>query len=250
MISVLSLNFAISEFIARFSGALPDVRNWPRIHLPTRGERIHPLVIDMNVVKEIFNTEELQMPGNQVYKKKRNSKDLAGHLIYNSRAGDEKTVSRSGDGSDSDCCITSNEELPIPYFRCVETVRRSGDEKRFRTFSTYRDQVEALAIDRHDNVFVVTSLEVKRDTLAFLSMFLSLLTCCLLGCSDVHICRGYVLHVYDSCGNFQHTVQLKFLESEAHKTLNCVVNNDIFIHKDRENKVYICDSNGHLKSRS
>ena len=220
--SVLSLNFAISEFIARFSGGSPDVRNWPRIHLPTRGERIHPLVIDMDVVKEIFNTEEFQMPENQVI-----SDEIFSH---------------------SDCCINSKEELLISNSWCVQTVSRSGDEKRFSRHEYFEDQVEALAIDRHDNVFVITSLEVERDTTSPLSLLLSLLTCCLTDCTNTHTCCAYVLHVYDSCNNFQHTCELDFLESITHKTLNCVVNNDIFIHKDRENEVYICDSNGNSKS--
>ena len=46
VISVLSFNLAVSEFIARFSGELPDIITWPRIHVPTRDETIHPLVID------------------------------------------------------------------------------------------------------------------------------------------------------------------------------------------------------------
>ena len=64
--SVLFLNFAISEFITRFSDVLPNIRSWPRIHLPSRGEAIHPLVIDTEVVKEIFNDEEFQPPENHI----------------------------------------------------------------------------------------------------------------------------------------------------------------------------------------
>jgi hypothetical protein len=60
--SVLSLNFAISEFVANFSGELPDLKKWPRIHLPRtmlqlllgRRETMHPLFLDIDVVKEIF----------------------------------------------------------------------------------------------------------------------------------------------------------------------------------------------------
>ena len=64
--SVLSLNFAISKFVAKFSGELPNVlRNWPRIHLSTR-ETIHPLLLDVDVVKDIFDKEEFQPPENQI----------------------------------------------------------------------------------------------------------------------------------------------------------------------------------------
>ena len=64
MKSVLSLNFAVSEFVARLFGDLPDITNWPTIHLPTKGETTHPLVIDPLVVKEIFDSEEFQLPEN------------------------------------------------------------------------------------------------------------------------------------------------------------------------------------------
>ena len=37
--SVLSLNFAISEFVARFSGELPNMRNWPRITCLPKAKR-------------------------------------------------------------------------------------------------------------------------------------------------------------------------------------------------------------------
>ncbi len=49
--SVLSLNFAVSEFVARFSGELPDVRNWPRIHLSTRLESINPLHLNIIIMQ-------------------------------------------------------------------------------------------------------------------------------------------------------------------------------------------------------
>ena len=64
--SVLSLNFALSECVARFTGELPNVSNWPRIHLSTRGETIYPLAIHPLVDMEIFGTEKFQLPENQL----------------------------------------------------------------------------------------------------------------------------------------------------------------------------------------
>ncbi len=60
--SVLSLNFAIFEFVARFTGELPNMKNWPGIHLSTRNKTIHPLFLDNDVVKKILGMEEFQSP--------------------------------------------------------------------------------------------------------------------------------------------------------------------------------------------
>ncbi len=60
--SVLSLNFAILEFAAKFTGELPNMKNWPRIHLSTRNKTIHPLFLDNDVVKKILGMEEFQSP--------------------------------------------------------------------------------------------------------------------------------------------------------------------------------------------
>jgi hypothetical protein len=54
--SVLSLNLAVSEFVAKFSGELPNVRNWPRINLSTENETIHPLLLDIDVVQQMFRS--------------------------------------------------------------------------------------------------------------------------------------------------------------------------------------------------
>ena len=64
--SVISLNFGISEFIAMFSGKLPNMTNWPKIPLPTRDGTINPLVIDPSVVKDMFNNVESQLPEDQL----------------------------------------------------------------------------------------------------------------------------------------------------------------------------------------
>ncbi len=60
--SVLSLNFAILEFVAKFTGELPNMKNWPRIHLSPRNKTIHPLFLDNDVVKKILGMEEFQSP--------------------------------------------------------------------------------------------------------------------------------------------------------------------------------------------
>ena len=52
VISVVSLNVDVSEFIARFSGELPNITTWPRIHLP---ETIHPLVTDPSAVVDVHS---------------------------------------------------------------------------------------------------------------------------------------------------------------------------------------------------
>ena len=137
--SVLSLNFAVSEFIARFSGELPNVRNWPRIHLLIRGETIHPLVIHADVVKEIFDNEEFQPPEN--------------HVILNEIHRDY-------------CAINSKGEVFVVNDNVINIINRSGDRK---TFCKLRQAtanvkgswqvVKGLAIDSYDNVFVVIKFD-------------------------------------------------------------------------------------------
>ena len=139
MKSVLSLNFAVSEFIARFSGELPNVRNWPRIHLLIRGETIHPLVIHADVVKEIFDNEEFQPPEN--------------HVILNEIHCDY-------------CAINSKGEVFVVNDNVINIINRSGDRK---TFCKLRQAtanvkgswqvVKGLAIDSYDNVFVVIKFD-------------------------------------------------------------------------------------------
>ena len=135
--SALSLNFAVSEFIARFSGELPNVRNWPRIHLPTRGETIHPLIIHADVIKEIFDYDEFQPPENHVTS---NEIRLIDHFVINSRG-----------------------ELLVAKENVISIVNRSGDRRTFcelreatKNLKGFRLQVvKAMAVDRQDNVFVI-----------------------------------------------------------------------------------------------
>ena len=207
--SVLSLNFAISEFVERFTGELPNVRNWPRIHLSTRGETIHPLVIHPLVIKEIFGIEkEIQLPENQL------ALDTAGfglNYVINSKS---EVLWADKDAT------------------CINIVSRSGNMKRFcelrqATANPKGDNQYpvALAIDRDDNVFLVICF---RDRI-----------------SNEYV---HVLFVYDPTGEHQHerVFDLPFFISALNL---CVVNNDIFIHKNFDDFIHICDSKGNLKSR-
>ena len=206
--SVLSLNFAISEFVKRFTGALPDVSNWPRIHLPTRGETIHPLVIDPLVVMKIFDMEKFQLPENQL------TIDTAGfglNYVINSK--------REVLWADEDAS-------------CINIVNRSSNMKRFcelrqATANPKGDNQYpvALAIDRDDNVFLIICF---RDRI-----------------SNEYV---HVLFVYDPTGEQQHERVLDLPPLISALNL-CVVNNDIFIHKNLNDVIHICDSKGNLKSR-
>ena len=134
--SALSLNFAVSEFIARFSGELPNVRNWPRIHLPTKCETIHPLVIHADVVKKIFDDKEFQPPEN--------------HVILNERSWRDN------------CVINSKGQFLTVNDNVINIMNRSGDRKTFCelrpatvNFEDVKQVVNSLTIDRYDNVFVI-----------------------------------------------------------------------------------------------
>ena len=204
--SVISLNFGISKFIARFSSELHDVTNWPRIPLPTKAQLIHPLVIDPFTVKEIFDKEEL--PENQL------TLDTAGfglNYVINSK--------REVLWADEDAT-------------CINIVNRSGDMKRFcelrqATANPKGDNQYpvALAIDHDDNVFLIICF---RDRI-----------------SEEYV---HVLFVYDHTGKKTHEHVLDLLPCISALNL-CVVDNDIFIHKNFDDFIHICDSKGNLKSR-
>ena len=113
----------------------------------------------------------------------------------------------------------------------ISILNRSGDIETFCQFrqATSNPQgnyqgVEALAIDRHDNVFVIVMFK---------------------DCTSKKYL--YVLFVFDSSGNEQCERVLDFLEDGARKF---VVNNDgdIIIQAGWEN-LCVCDGNGNLKSR-
>ena len=217
--SVLSLNFAVSEFIARFSGELPNVRNWPRIHLPIRGETIQPLVIHADVVKEIFDNEEFQPPEN--------------HVILNK-------INREY------CAINSKGELLVVNDNVINIINRSGDRKTFCKLRQATANVKGswrvvggLAIDSHDNVFVVIKFDDRTSHK-----------------------NAYVLFVFDSSAMKKHERLLdlfNLIESsgkiltEFPGTIRCRVNHDseFLVCVKRRDDLYImvCDSTGTLKYR-
>ena len=207
--SVLSLNFAISEFVARFSGELPNVRNWPRIHLSTR-ETIHPLLLDVDVVKDIFDNEEFQPPENQ----------MTSALLYCTRH-----------------CINSKGQLLVAssYDTRVRISNRSGKTRTFCQIQPSTANLEpqvvfggmTFVIDRDDKVFVIK---------------------CFKDCTSGKCV--FVLFVFDSNGNRQYERMLHFLERDATRPINCVINNDddIVIHLLAAFDLYVCDKDGNLKS--
>ena len=205
--SVLSLNFGISEFVERFTGELPDVSNWPRIHLPNRGETIHPLIINPLVTMKI-GIKKFQLPENQL------TLDTAGfglNYVINSK---REVLWADEDGT------------------CINIVNRSGNMKRFcelrqATANPKGDNQYpvALTIDRDDNVFLVICF---RDRI-----------------SNEYV---YVLLVFDPMGNEQHE-HILHLPSFISALNLCVVNNNIFIHKNFDDFIHICDSKGNLESR-
>ena len=220
MKSVLSLNLAVSEFVAKFSGELPNVRNWPRIHLPTRGETIHPLLLQIELVKRIFDSEKFQRPENHV------------------TSPSEKEVS-------SPWCMNSKGEL-IAVFRMKNvafTLERSGELKRFchvrratANVGNQRRNTDALAVDRYDNLYVILHFPYHLYPVQDPN-------------KDV---TTYVLLVFDSSGNEKCEKVLDFIQDEcSYATVNCVVNKDgdVIIHFCWKDYLYVCDSNGNLKSR-
>jgi hypothetical protein len=208
--SVLSLNFAILEFVARFSGESPNVRNWPRIHLSTR-ETIHPLILDDDVVGDIF--------------KKR--------LIFESLGN--QIISFQIDASRY--CINSKGQLIASsyYDARVRILNRSGKMKTFCQILSTTANLEplnkfesvALVIDRDDKVFVIK---------------------CFKDCTSGKYV--FVLLVFDSSGNRQYERVLHFLERDIAKEITCVINNDgdILIHLLDAFDLYVCDKNGNFKS--
>ena len=231
--SVLSLNLAVSEFVAKFSGELPDLKNWPRIHLPRtilqvlrrRRETIHPLFLDIDVLKEILEQQKLQPPENQVISK---------------------------DKINLRCCgINSKSQLLYNCGNSITILGRSGYTKTFcelqqatANLKGNDQKVEALAVDRDDNVYVIICFKDRT--------------------TSRYVC---VLFVFDSSGNEQYQRVLDFLEEDEYRSygayevldehykfhleFNCVVNNDgdILFHLSGRNYICVCDSNGNIKAR-
>ena len=219
--SVLSLNFAISEFVARFSGELLHVRDWPRIHLSTRSETIHPLFLDTDAVMEILDMEKFQPPENQVILAQKNEVDC----VCTNRKG-QLLFSYKNDG------------------KHVYILNRSGQLKTFCEVGQATENVEgsdqkvvALTTDRYDTVFVIINYEDCRRKKYV-----------------------YVLYAFDSSGNAKYERVLDFLEMSnrfsnafnVHLYVTCVVdkNGDIYtIHRpwNYYQDIRVCDSNGNVK---
>ncbi len=214
--SVLSLNFAISEFVSRFSNELLNVRDWHRIDLATKGETLHPLLLGTDVVKEIFDKEEFQIPGNQVT----SSEIIVSHFV--------------GMNSKGQILWSAYKDNRISILYYIYHYNRPGDIETFcrlrkatANLKGNHQIVKALAIDRHDNVFVIIEFK-DRTSMKYL----------------------HVLFVFDSNGNEQCEHVLDFVDTEDMKHLSCVVNNDgdIIIQAGLPD-LYVCDSNGNLKAR-
>ena len=207
--SVLSLNFAILEFAARFTGELPNMKNWPRIHLSTRNKTIHPLFLDNDVVKKILGMEEFQSPTQGI-----STKLLSTALSRNLY------------------CTNSKGQLLgiLPYDKGVKILNKSGQWTIFCQLRQATENCEgsdqmaiALAINRHDNVFVIINFEYYTR-----NKYL------------------YVLFVFDSSGNEKCE---RVLVDFRIPLFDCVVDNDDnIIFKDLLDKhLYVCDSNGNNK---
>ncbi len=207
--SVLSLNFAILEFAARFSSELPNMKKWPRIHLSTRNKTIHPLFLDNDVVKKILGMEEFQSPIQNI------STELLSEYFR---------------------CTNSKGQLLVllPYGKDVRMLNKSG---QWTTFCLLRQatkncngnvqEVKALATDRHDNVFVIIRFydRTTKKRVYVLFVFDSSGNEKCERVLDLGLSDDYLLDcVVDN-------------------------DDDIIIKERRDNHVYVWDSNGNIKSR-
>ena len=231
--SVLSLNFAVSEFIARFSGELPDVRNWPRIHLSTKLETIHPLLLVSDVIREIFGDEQLQPPENHVTPER---EDFRPRCI-NSKG---ELIALSGNKRDHACILKRSGELKTFCHLRQPTANRENEGRNVFALMMLAvhfgenegRNVHALAVDFCDNVYLIMPFPFDGD-------------------DDK---KTFVLFVFDSNGNEKSENVLDFIEVRHLFCITCVVNSDgdVIIHyKDSkyDNYFYVCDSNGNVKSR-
>ena len=251
--SVLSLNFAISEFVARFSGELPNVRNWPKIHLSTRNT-MHPLLLDVDVVKEIFDKEEFQLPENQItsYRK----------CFCN-------------------FCINSKGQLLAlsDYGTRVRVLNRSAETKKFcRIFPTTanlkpdENGTMALVIDRDDKVFVIKTFKdctsgkyvfvlfvfdsngnrQYERVLHFLERDTAKQINCVInndGGIIIHLSDAFDLYVCDNNGDLKSTLSLeKYSSGDTRHFFRCasVTNQNEIVMREGE-KVFVYTKEGKLK---
>ncbi|CAB4031688.1 Hypothetical predicted protein [Paramuricea clavata] len=209
---VLCLNFVVSEFVATFSDELPNVQNWPRIYLSTGGHTMHPLLLNIEVVENIFPNVEFQLPENHVTSAK---KDL------------------------QLCRINSKGEL-VALSKCEDhhgfILKRSGELKTFCDLTNQPLKIDALAVDNYDNIYVLAHFPFRPFPLK----------------GDTTNVKTYVLLVFDSSGTKKCEKVLDFIQDESdYTTVNCVVNKDgdVLIHFCWKDYLYVCDSNGNKKSR-
>lgn len=211
--SVLLLNFAISRFITTFSVELPNVKSWPRIHLLTKGETMHPLLLDIDVLKNVFGKMQFQLPEKQ---------DILPTMTCSLFS-----------------CINSKGQLLYYRNHHVYVLNRSGGLKMFCEFRQATAQlgamnrrVRAIAVDRHDNVYVFVSFaDWKFDTESD---------------NKLDVWYAYAMFIFDSNGNekCKHVLDIHF--PVCPKYFKCVVKNDgdILIQFWPNNFLYICDGNG------
>ena len=239
--SVLSLNFAVSDLIAKFSGELPDLKKWPRIHLPRtvlqfllrRRETIHPLFLDIDLVKEIFEQQEFQPPENQVI-----SKDQINLKC---------------------CCINSKSQL---LYNCGNSIRilcRSGETKTFcllRRATANRkgndQKVEELAVDRDDNVYVIicfSDRSIRRYVCVLFVFYPN-------GREKYQRVLDFLEK--DEYGGFSYDCETVYVKSNGDvverfetREFNCVVNNDgdILFYLSGRDYICVCSSDGNIKAR-
>jgi hypothetical protein len=137
------------------------------------------------------------------------------------------------------CCINSKGELIVLFWsedNLAFILKRSGELKSFcdlqpaKTNLRNRERrIVSLAVDRNDNLYVMVRFSSQSCT------------------KDV---ETYVLFVFEPNGNKKRENVLDFTEDESHYA-TIVVNNDgeVIIHFCRKDYLYVCDSNGNLKSR-
>ena len=212
--SVLSLNLTVSEFVAKFSGELPNVRNWPRINLSTENETIHPLLLHIDAVQQIFRDEEFQPPKNRV------PKTLLQRCCINSK-GKLRVLC---EGENHRAFMFVEEGEPITFWDCIKP-----EDRIVRIYKIGSLKTDALAVDRYDNLYVIVHC----------------------GCDSLSII--YCLFIFDSNGTLKCIkVVNTFLGGGRYSgTANCVVNRDgdVIIYFPRKDYLYVCDSDGNLKSR-
>ena len=207
--SVLSLNFAILKFVARFTGELPNMKNWPRIHLSTRDKTIHPLFLDNDVVKKILGMEEFQSPIQGI-----STQLLSGDFYCTNSKGQLLGIHRGG--------------------KNVKILNKSG---QWTTFCQLRQAAEncngnhqaavALASDRHDNVFVIISFEDRTR-----------MKC-------VHVLFVFDSSGNEKC---ERVLDLRLSYVRAlHCVVDN--DDDIIIKDWWDNHPYVCDSKGNITSR-